>query len=43
MFRRLWSRWIAAKTEAHPPMPNAHYLGVHIAEATSKAGYRWWR
>tara|TARA_R100000655_G_scaffold8362_3_gene21862 strand:+ start:4827 stop:4958 length:132 start_codon:yes stop_codon:yes gene_type:complete len=43
MLRSFWSRWIAAKPQKHQPMRNAHYLGLHIAEATRKAGYGRWR
>lgn len=35
--------WIARlfrKPPAKPGLKNAHYLGVHMAEATRKAGYR---
>jgi len=43
MFRSFLSRWVVAKPEKYPPMRNAHYLGLHIAEATRKAGYGRWR
>jgi hypothetical protein len=29
--------------QKHPPLRNAHYLALHIGEATSKAGYSLWR
>tara|TARA_R110002020_G_scaffold169207_6_gene358253 strand:+ start:896 stop:1027 length:132 start_codon:yes stop_codon:yes gene_type:complete len=29
--------------EKNPPMRNAHYLMLHIGQATGKAGYSLWR
>jgi len=36
LIRMLWR----PPASPFPPLPNAHYLGLHIAEATSKAGAR---
>lgn len=36
-----WIKRLFAKPTAATGMKNAHYLGIHIAEATRKAGYRW--
>jgi len=36
-----WIKRLFAKPPAKPSLPNAHYLGIHIAETTRKAGYRW--
>jgi len=43
MVIRFFRRLMLPSPDKYPPLRNAHYLGLHIAQATSKAGYRWWR
>ena len=35
-----WIKRLLHKPPVKPGLRNAHYLGVHIAEATRQAGYR---